>query len=146
LWWSLDAPTDRALVFTLSNDRDIDPALRVELPGPHASGLASVDLARFGVSLEPGVVYRWYVTVVVDPERPSINPTSSAAIERLGSGDPRLAGLADVASARRGHELARRGLWYDAYDFFAGLAAAHPELEALQRHRNTLMQLARASD
>jgi hypothetical protein len=129
LWWSLDAPTDRALVFTLSNDRDIDPALRVELPGPHASGLASVDLARFGVSLEPGVVYRWYVTVVVDPERPSINPTSSAAIERLGSGDPRLAGL-----------------WYDAYDFFAGLAAAHPELEALQRHRNTLMQLARASD
>jgi hypothetical protein len=146
LWWSVSAPTEHALVITLADDRAIDPLLRVERPGPHARGLASIDLARSRVSLEPGVVYRWFVTLLVDPAQPSRNPVSSAAIQRLAPGDPRLAGLADVPPERRGHELAQRGVWYDAFDFFAALAQAHPQVVALQRHRDALMSTARASD
>ena len=75
-------------------------------------------------------------------DEPSRNPVSSAAIQRLAPGNARLAGLASVPPGRRGHELAQRGLWYDAFDFFAALAQAHPEVEALRRHRDTLLRLA----
>ncbi len=146
LWWSLDAATARTLVFTLSDDREIDPVLRVELPGEHAGGLDSIDLARFAIELEPGVVYRWFVTVEVDPDHPSRNPISAGAVERVRPGDPRLAGLNDVPGARRGHEAAERGLWYDAFDFFAALAEAHPEMPELEAHRTVLLKLAHASD
>ena len=139
LWWSLAEPSDRPLLFTLTDGRSIEPVLRLELPGPHPRGLGSLDLKQSGVELEPGVVYRWFVTLTIDPAEPSRNPVSAAAIVRIAPDDPR-ADLAGIAPAQRGHELARRGLWYDANDFFAELAAAHPEQRAmLERHRALLL-------
>jgi len=143
LWWRVSGATEHAVEVTVVDDEAIDPILRQEIAGPQQAGLHSIDLAAYGVELSPGVEYRWFVSLVVDPDRPSRNPVSAGAIEVIPAGDSRRQAIEQTAPAERGHTLARLGLWYDAYDFFAGLSRAHPELAPLAQHRERMMELAR---
>lgn len=70
LWWFLDQATDHPVQVTIVDGESIDPLVRVELPGPHAAGLHAFDLAKHGARLTPGVDYRWFVSIVIDPDRP----------------------------------------------------------------------------
>jgi hypothetical protein len=144
LWWSLDSDSDAPLQVTIVDEDAIEPILRVELAGPHRTGLNSISLTEHGVELKPGVEYRWFISVLLDPDRPSRNPVSGGVIQVVGPDDDRRVAVAAVEDARRGHLLAELGIWYDAYDFFASLAEAHPEIEALERHRDRLQELAQA--
>jgi hypothetical protein len=62
----------------------------------------------------------------------------------VSASDERRGEIQAVEAAQRGHLLAKLGIWYDAYDFFAALCEAHPEIDALVRHRERLMELAKA--
>ncbi len=143
LWWRLSEPTDDAIQVTVVDEEAIEPLLRVELPGPHAAGPASIDLARHGLRLEPGVEYRWYVGLLVDRDRPSRNPISAGAIRVVAEADSRRREVADAPAPMRGHTLAKLGIWYDAYDFFAELSRTHPDSGHLARSRDRLMDGAR---
>jgi hypothetical protein len=143
LWWQVSGATEHAVEVTVVDDEAIDPILRQEIAGPQQAGLHSIDLAAYGVELSPGVEYRWFVSLVVDRDRPSRNPVSAGAIEVIPAGDSRREAVEQTAAAERGHTLAKLGLWYDAYDFFAGLSRAHPELAPLAQHRERMMELAR---
>jgi hypothetical protein len=143
LWWTLDARTEFPIQVTIVDDEAIEPLLRVDLIGPHAAGLHSIALAEHGVELEPNLEYRWFVTMVLDPDRPSRNPVSGGTIRVVSEADSRRDASQASATAEQGHVLARLGLWYDAYDFFAALSAAHPEVDSLARHRERMMELGR---
>jgi len=143
LWWDLDARTELPIQITVVDDEAIEPLMRVDLAGPHAAGLHSIALAEHGVELESDLEYRWFVTVVVDADRPSRNPVSGGTIRVVSEADSRRIASRASAAAERGHVLAELGLWYDAYDFFAALSAAHPELASLARHRERMMELGR---
>jgi hypothetical protein len=140
LWWRLDAPTDRGIQITIADEEAIEPVLRTVLPGPHGEGLHDVDLAALGVKLEPGIEYRWFVALLVDPERPSRNPTSAGAIRVLAAEDDRRQAIARAAPHARGHTLAELGIWYDAFDFFAALARQNPDAEWLAEDRDRLVE------
>lgn len=140
LWWRLDGKTDHAIQVTIVDDGSIDPLFRTTLQGPHPAGLNALDLAQQGFELKPGVDYRWFVTLLVDPERPSRNPLSEGAIRVLPETDSRRAAVAEAPLPARGHRLAELGVWYDAYEFFSSLAVEHPEVSALGRHRDRLTE------
>ena len=144
LWWNLSKATDLAVEITVVDDRELDPITRIELPGPISAGLHSVDLSQHGVSLEANVEYRWFVSLIVDPNRPSRNPVAAGALRVLGPDDPRRSEAQEASPSERGHALARLGVWYDAYDFFASISQSHPELGALARHREHLTKTAGA--
>jgi len=146
LWWSVSDAAPQDIVITVVDDREIDPVLEIVRPGPQAAGLASIALLDYGIELEPGVEYRWFVTLVNDPDRPSRNAVSAGSIQRTPLDDAAKAELAEVPPAERGHELARRGYWYDSYDFFADLEARHPKVAALGDHRVQLLGAGKASD
>ncbi len=143
LWWALDQPTDLPIQITIVDGDAIDPLVRVELPGPHAAGLHAFDLAKQGAELSPDVEYRWFVSIVVDPDRPSRNPVSAGSLRVAAASDGRRqsVGAADVSA--RGNKFAELGLWYDAFDFYASLAEAHPEVERLATYRDRLVEVAR---
>lgn len=145
LWWRLSADTPYAVQITIVDEVSIDPLLRVELPGPHEAGSHSIDLGEQAIELEPGVDYRWFVSLLVDPDRPSRNPVSAAALRVVPENDTRRTAAAQASPAERGHTLARLGLWYDSYDFFASLAQAHPDRTPLIRNRERMMEVARAT-
>ncbi|MAG33375.1 MAG: hypothetical protein CL908_21065, partial [Deltaproteobacteria bacterium] len=144
LWWFVAEAIDLPLQVTLVDEEAIDPLLQIELPGPHGPGLQSIDLEEHGIRLEPETEYRWFVSVLVDPNRPSRNPASAGALRVIGDSDERRRGIEETAASARGHTLARLGIWYDAYDFFASLAAAHPQIEGLAAHRDRLVEMAAA--
>ncbi len=143
LWWRLAAPTEHAIQVTVVDEAAIDPLLRVEISGPHAAGLGSLDLAEQGVVLEPDAEIRWFVAVLIEPDRPSRNPISAGSIRVVSASDPRRELVAAASPSMRGHRLAELGLWYDALDFFAALSREHPESAPVVRHRDRLIQLAR---
>lgn len=138
LWWSLDKATDHPIQITVDDGQSIEPLVRVELPGPHRAGLHAFDLAGRGVALSPDIDYRWFVAVVVDPDRPSRNPISVGSLRVAGSSDARRATITREDASARGNKFAELGLWYDAFDFYATLAEAHPEMERLAAYRDRL--------
>lgn len=122
LWWSLSEATDRAIEITLVDERLIEPVFEAVLPGPHDVGLYSIELAQSGVCLDSGGGYRWFVTLLVEPGRPTRNPVSMGALRVVAEGDSRRTAVLAASPAQRGHTLAAEGIWYDAFDFFAELA------------------------
>ena len=145
LWWALDQPTDLPIQITIVDGDAIDPLVRVELPGPHAAGLHSFDLAKQGAELSPDVEYRWFVSIVVDSDRPSRNPVSAGSLRVAGPSDARRQSVGAADAAVRGNKFAELGLWYDAFDFYASLAEAHPEVERLATYRDRLVEVARSA-
>ena len=85
--------------------------------------------------LDPDVVHRWYVSVVVDPDRRSRDVVSGGAIRRVAA--PQLEG---VAEAERAHAYAGAGLWYDAFDQLSRWIAREPEAASLRRNRAALLE------
>jgi Domain of Unknown Function (DUF928) len=143
LWWALDQPTDLPIQITIVDGEAIDPIVRVELPGPHAAGLHAFDLSQQGVELLPDVDYRWFVSIVVDPDRPSRNPVSAGSLRVAGATDGRRETVSSASASARGNKFAELGLWYDAFDFYASLAEAHPEVEQLATYRDRLVEVAK---
>ncbi|MEZ4332720.1 MAG: DUF928 domain-containing protein [Myxococcota bacterium] len=139
LWWSLDRATDRSVEFTLVEGEAIDPVVRVALPGPHAAGLHVVDLAARGVELEPEVEYRWFVSLGADPDRPSRPAPSAGALRVVAPSESGFPDGAPEAAPALGRWLAERGLWYDAFDYYSTLAAAHPEVARIAADRDRLL-------
>ncbi|MBK7950530.1 MAG: DUF928 domain-containing protein [Deltaproteobacteria bacterium] len=144
LWWALDRATDRPVQITIVDGESIDPLVRVELPGPHAAGLHAFDLSKHGATLAPDVDYRWFVSIVVDPDRPSRNPVSAGALRVAGPSDARRETLSSADASVRGNRFAELGLWYDAFDFYASLAEAHPEVERIATYRDRLAEVTKS--
>lgn len=140
LWWTLSEPTDQPLQITVVDDMAINPLLRVDLPGPHAAGVHEIDLSTHNLALPPGRDYRWFVSILLDPNRPSRNPIAAGALRVLPKEDARRSELGTVSGSAKGHRLAELGIWYDAYDFFARLVREHPDQPGLQAYRDGLAQ------
>jgi hypothetical protein len=70
---------------------------------------------------------------------------SAGSIQVVFEDDSRHEAIEQVDPAERGDALAELGLWYDAYDFFAGHSRAHPELTRLEQQRDRMMAMARIS-
>ena len=109
LYWQLSEAADLPLEITLLADTQVEPLIEERRAGPHASGLHSLSLADAELRLEPGVVYRWRVALVVDPQRRSKDLRSAAAVVWKGdtTGPPE--------TPERAHEFAAGGYWYDAF-------------------------------
>lgn len=137
--------TELPIQVTAVANEAIEPLLRVDLVGPHAAGLHSISLGKHGVELETDREYRWFVTIVVDPDRPSRNLVSGGAIRVVPESDSRRDAIDEAADGERGHRLSESGIWYDAYDFFASLSLTHPEVASLDRYRRHMIELAKTA-
>ncbi len=110
LYWFLGEATPCRIDFVLNDPRSITPIVEHRLTGPHAAGIHALALSDLGASLDPGVVYTWFVTLVPDPDARSKDVLSGGQIARVEAPDLGPASPAPVARAR---SLGQRGLWYD---------------------------------
>lgn len=110
---------------TISAPLRAAPVLEVTIPSPPARGLYALRPADYHVQLEPGIVYTWSVSAIVDPQHWSRNVVASATILRV---PPNAMPAAEaIAPLRRAAYLAASGYWYDAVD-------AAVEAQNLDRH------------
>jgi len=107
LFWYVDTlpPEDMPVVFTLTNEREIDPVSEIELEKLSEVGIQRLDLAQHEIRLESGTEYEWTVAVVVDPKHRA-NDVITAGWIVVVDEPPGL--------ERNARSYAANGLWYDA--------------------------------
>jgi uncharacterized protein DUF928 len=89
------------------------PVVEVTIPQARAPGIYPLRLSDYRVRLEPGIVYTWSVSIIIDPKAWSRNIVASGAILRTPP-EPASVSAASAAVPGQAALLARAGLWYDA--------------------------------
>ena len=79
LYWYLSKAISSPIEFTLADD-GIKPLVETQIKPPFQPGVQKVRLADYGVHLVPGKLYKWFVTLVVDPDRRSKDVLAGGAI------------------------------------------------------------------
>ena len=128
-------------MFVLVDTRSIQ-VIRDAILSPHPeSGIQTISLKDLGVSLEPNVLYRWYLTVVLDIDSPSRDIVSGGMIERTAE----VLNISDFPTFRGDtvRFYAEQGLWYDAFASISDLIVAAPDNQIL---RNEVRRCCSKSD
>ena len=107
LYWFLSEDIERSVEFVLADTVSIDPILEITVEPPLRAGIHAWRLADHGVALEPGVSYRWFVSLSPDH-------LTRGAVERIEPGRELETRLTNVAPDALGQTYAAEGLWYDA--------------------------------
>jgi hypothetical protein len=99
---------------TISVARQPTPVIETNIPPPQAAGIYAIHLSDHGVRLEPGIIYTWSISIILDPNAPSRDIVATASLARVPL-DPDLDAVLRAAPAwRRAALFASAGLWYDA--------------------------------
>lgn len=140
LFWYQSKTTSLPLEFTLNDSRRIPPVLQTRLKSPDQPGVQRISLKDLGIKLEPGVQYRWFVSLLQGPEASSKDVVAGGTIERI----PFVEALSiHLASAKNGDAVfryAEAGLWYDAIAAISELIDKTPEDRKLRKQRASLLQ------
>lgn len=140
LYWWLSEASDLPLEISLSDDASVEPLLELSLPGPHAAGIQGISLAERDVRLEPGVVYRWQLALVVDPDRRASDVRAGAALLLRVPDAEAARALAEAPAGERAHRYAALGYWYDAFALLSRALAAEPDVPELRAGRDALLR------
>jgi hypothetical protein len=125
--------------FTLIDDRTVTPLLAQRLSPSQRPGVQQIRLADYHVSLEPGVTYQWFVTIIVDPDQRDKNGVTSGAIALTASPATLSSQLAQAGPARASFVYAQAGLWYDAVMAVSQLIDEAPQDSRWRRQRAALL-------
>jgi hypothetical protein len=140
LYWTLSQSTDLRVELVVTDERAEAPIVDQALDGARA-GTHALHLAPLGVSLAPGVTYRWYATLVPDPEERTSEVVSGGAVRRVDPAPELARRLAEVEPGRRAHVLAEAGYFYDALDLVSRWTAEHhPGAPEPKRYREALLR------
>ena len=138
LYWHLAEAAPYAVEFTLLDIRAAKPLVKQRL-APRGPGMQRLELAEYNVSLQPGVTYHWFVTLIVDPAQRANDIAAGGSIERIVPPETLSSQLAQAGPARAPHVYAEAGLWYDAMMAVSQLIDAAPQDRALRRQRAALL-------
>jgi hypothetical protein len=138
LYWYLSKPTTYRIEFTLVDSRAIAPMIETVLTPPHEAGIHAIRLADYGISLEPGVTYRWFVSVIRDPNASSRDVVAGAVLEHVTLVEALY--LTEAAQGDEVHRYAEAGLWYDAIRTISELIRKNPAERILKLQRASLLE------
>ena len=141
LYWYLSKAISSPIEFTLADD-GIKPLVETQIKPPFQPGVQKVRLADYGVHLVPGKLYKWFVTLVVDPDRRSKDVLAGGAIERVASPEALAAKLPSDDKRKAAFAYAESGIWYDAIATLSDLVEAAPQDKALHQQRASLLEQA----
>jgi Domain of Unknown Function (DUF928) len=137
LYWYLSKPTTSQVMFVLVDTRSIRVVHEASLLP--STGVQLVRLKDLGVILEPNVLYRWYLTVIVDRNLPARDIVSGGMIERIRA-ESNVSDFTPLHAADAVQFYAQNGLWYDALASVSDLISAAPDNRLLRRQRASLLQ------
>ena len=139
--WFLSKPTSLPIRFTLIDTRTVKPLHEGPIPTPAQAGVQSLDLKDFGLTLEPDVQYRWYISAIRNPDSPSQDIVAGGMIERCEFSTCLVEMEVDLSCDRPSVKRnAVRGFWYDAISCLSDLIKISPEDASLRRDRAALLK------
>jgi hypothetical protein len=107
---------------------------------PQAAGIVQVSMPKELSELVPDREYRWSVTLVCNPARPSADAFIHTWIKRVPVTPELTQQLAATTSEReRALTYAQAGLWYDALEAISTAYAANPNDQSILEDRLLLL-------
>jgi hypothetical protein len=140
--WFVSKPTSYEVVVTLRDDRSPRAFQEKSIPSPKQPGIYTINFKDLGFSLEPNVQYKWFVSVIRDPNQHSNNPVAGGVIERceFNACVIELKPVLTCSNDQDVMENARAGLWYDAMGCLCNLIDSDPKNDKLRRLRARLLK------
>lgn len=139
-YWYISQTTKYPIEFTLIEDQAIDPLLEKPLPTPTQPGVQVIQLPDYGVRLEAGKTYQWFVTIVHDKDRRSKDLLTSGWIRMAELPTP-VAEQITQADPRDATALyAQAGFWYDALEAISVGISSEGQNDGLRQVRTSLLQ------
>ena len=117
LCWYISQQTSKPVMFTVVDSRGIRPILERSLPTPVRAGIHCVRLRDYGVDLKEQEPYRWFVTLILNPNIPSQDIVAGGTIERIPFDEACTLGMPcswGACEREAIYRYADSGLWYDA--------------------------------
>jgi hypothetical protein len=131
LYYFLPASSGVRVALRLANEPNAQPLLEKDFAPPAKTGIQRLELKALGVTLAPGVEYRWTVS--------DSRTSSTGMIRRIEVSQDLARKLNGVRSGRSRYTLlAREGVWYDALDEVS--RAADGAGAVAGRHRAALLE------
>jgi hypothetical protein len=138
--WFLSKPTSLPIRFTLIDIRSIKPLHEGPIPTPDHAGVQFINFKNLGLTLEPDVQYRWYISAIRNPDSPSQDIVAGGVIERCEFSTCLVEMEVDLTCDRQSVlRNAVRGFWYDAMACLCELIEAKPSDQILRRQRAALL-------
>ncbi len=140
LYWFLRKSTTHPIELTIIEDQAIYPLLERRLSAPAQPGIRTIRLADHGVHLRQGVVYKWYIAIIPDPNRRSKDILAWGAVKYIEISDELKANLSRLDKAIASNIYAAAGIWYDAFADISALIEISPQDTTLRKKRDALLE------
>ena len=117
LCWYLSMHSSQPITLTVVDSRGIRPVLEQSLPPPLRAGIHCARLREYGLDLKEQEQYRWFVTLELNPDRPSEDVVAGGLIERIPYDEACALNMActwTMCELEAVYRYAESGLWYDA--------------------------------
>jgi len=140
--WFLSKPTTYPIVFTLNAVQQVLPIYEKPLPSPKQEGVQSIDLKTLGITLEPNIQYRWYISARRNSSSHSEDIVAGGVIERCEINECLITIGGPITTCDQQSVIinAKNGLWYDAMACICSLIDAKSGDPSLRRQRAELLR------
>ena len=136
LFWYQSGPTNTRMELTLIVRGKPGWLLRVGLDKADQAGIHRLSLERYHITLTPGVVYRWSVALVPNPNGRSQDLIASDTIQRVEPDAQLTSKLEGTSGLGRASVYGNYGIWYDL------LETINDEIDTMPKQRELRLQRA----
>jgi len=140
LYFYMTRPIDHPVELTIIEEEGIEPILETRLPAYSRGGIQAIYLRDYGLVLEKDTVYRWFVTIILDPDHRSKDILAWGAIERIEVPSSLKAKLDGANEKERISLYAETGIWYDALAEICRLIESYPNDSNFRQQRASLLK------
>ena len=139
LYWFVSRKPTQLIEFTITEKDEVKPVLEARLKPLEKAGIHCIRLADHAVQLRQNVLYKWFVSVITDPDRRSRDILSGGMIEVVPASPDLSAKLNQAPKTKQPFVLAEEGLWYDALAGVSERIDAAPKDLSLRKQRAALL-------
>lgn len=140
LYWYLSRESSYPIELTVIGEQSITPLLEERLEPPVGPGVHTLNMKDYDIYLEANAQYRWFVSIVPDPDRRSRDILAGGAIERVEFSREEKSEYARLGPRDRAIHYASAGVWYDAVQNVMEMMETDSDREEAREMRQALMQ------
>ena len=139
LYWYLSQETRYQVEIIITDRQSVKPLPAIRLNPPLQPGMQRVRLADYNLRLAPGVLYKWSVSLVLNPAQRSRDVMTAGTIERSEPSNELRGQLVQANKMTSAGLYAKDGFWYDTIAALSELIDAEPQNTTLRQQRATLL-------
>ncbi len=137
--WYMSKATSHPLEFTVSDEAGVAPLIERRLAAPARQGINIIQSDQYGLALEPGKTYQWYVSLISDPDRRSKDVIAGGRVKMSAAPSSLKDEVKNANPVEATTLWAQAGFWYDAMGVISTNIQANPTDQAMRAVRASLL-------